>query len=85
MPARYARCAVSALSCPDCATTQSNVETFQALTRARDWSQAAQIHGDFLRANMERAAEFTKCYFEVVQAVVASAASVTQDQARKAA
>ena len=64
---------------------QSNVETFQDLTRTRDWSQAAQIHGDFLRASVERAAEFTKCYFEVVQAVVASAASTAKEQARKTA
>ena len=51
---------------------QNNIETFQALARTLDWSQVAQIHGDFLRASMERAAEFTKRYFEVVQTVVAS-------------
>ena len=64
---------------------QNNIETFQALTRTRDWSQVAQIHGDFLRASVERAAEFTKRYFEVVQAVVASMASTAKEQARKTA
>ena len=64
---------------------QNNVETFQALTRTVDWSQVAQIHGDFLRASVERAAEFTKRYFEVVQAVVASTASTAKEQARNTA
>jgi Phasin protein len=64
---------------------RNNVETFQALTRTLDWKEAAQIHGDFLRASLERAAEFSKRYFEVVQAVVASAASTAQEQARKTA
>ena len=64
---------------------QNNVETFQALTRTVDWSQVAQIHGDFLRASVERAAEFTKRYFEVAQAVVASTASTAKEQARKTA
>jgi hypothetical protein len=64
---------------------QNNVETFQALTRTIDWSQVAQIHGDFLRASVERAAEFTKRYFEVVQAVVTSAASTAKEQARNTA
>ena len=64
---------------------RSNVEAFQTLSRPRDWKEAAQIHGDFLRASVERAAEFTRRYFEVVQAVVASTASTAQEQARKAA
>ena len=64
---------------------QNNVETFQALTRTVDWSQVAQIHGDFLRASVARAAEFTKRYFEVVQAVVFSTASTAKEQARKTA
>ena len=57
----------------------------QALTQTLDWSQVAQIHGDFLRASVERAAEFTKRYFEVLQAVVVSTASAAKEQARKTA
>ena len=64
---------------------QNNIETFQALARTLDWGQVAQIHGDFLRASMERAAEFTKRYFEVVQTVVASTTSTAKEQARKTA
>jgi hypothetical protein len=64
---------------------RNSVETFLALTRTLHWSQAAQIHGDFLRASLERAAEFTRRYFEVVQAVVTSTASTAQEQARKTA
>jgi hypothetical protein len=65
--------------------TRQGVEAFQALTRTVDWDQVARIQSDFLRASMDRAAEFTRRYFEVVQAVVASAASTTKEQARKAA
>ena len=64
---------------------RSNVEAFQTLSQTRDWKEAAQIHGDFLRASVERAAEFTRRYFEVVQEVVASTTSTAQEQARKAA
>ena len=64
---------------------RNNVETFQALTRTATGNRSAQIHGDFLRASVERAAEFTKRYFEVVQAVVASTASTAKEQARKTA
>ena len=64
---------------------RSNVEAFQALTRTVDWDQVARIQGELLRASVERAAAFTRRYFEVVQAVVASAASTTREQARKAA
>ena len=64
---------------------RSNVEAFQALTRTVDWDQVARIQGELLRASVERAAAFTRRYLEVVQAVVASAASTTREQARKAA
>jgi hypothetical protein len=64
---------------------RSNVEAFQALTRAVDWDQVARIQGELLRASVERAVQFTRRYLEVVQAVVASAASTTREQARKAA
>jgi hypothetical protein len=65
--------------------TRQGVEAFQALTRTVDWDQVVRIQSDFLRASMDRAAEFTRRYFEVVQAVVASAASTTKEQARKVA
>src|SRR4051812_30589999 len=64
---------------------RSNVEAFQALTRAVDWDQVSRIQGELLRASVERAAQFTRRYLEVVQAVTASGVSATQEQARKAA
>jgi len=64
---------------------RDNVETFQALTRTTDWNEAARIQGEFLRASLERAGQFTRRYVEVVQAVMTSAASTTREQARKAA
>lgn len=67
------------------AQTRHNVEVFQALTRTVDWSEAAQIQAEFLRVSFERAAQIAQRYFEVAQAVVASAASAAKDQARKAA
>lgn len=65
--------------------TRHNVEAFQALTRAVDWSQVTRIQSELVRTSAERAAEFTRRYFEVVQAVLTSAASATKEQARKAA
>ena len=47
--------------------------------------QVAQIQGELLRASMERAAAFTRRYFEVVQTVVASTTSTAKEQARKTA
>jgi hypothetical protein len=62
-----------------------NVEAFQALTRTVNWEEVARIQSDLLRATLEWATEFTRRYFETVQAVVTSTASATRDQARKAA
>jgi hypothetical protein len=64
---------------------RSNVEAFQALTRAADWSQVVRIQGELLRASFERAATFSRRYLELVQAVTTSAVAATQKQARKAA
>jgi hypothetical protein len=62
-----------------------NVEAFQALTRTVNWEEVARIQSELLRASFERATEFTRRYFETVQAVVTSTASATRNQARKAA
>jgi hypothetical protein len=65
--------------------TQSNIDAFRALTRTVDWDQISRIQSELLRESVARATEFNRRYFEVVQAVIASAASVTKEQARKAA
>jgi hypothetical protein len=62
-----------------------NVAVLQALSRTVDWEGVAQVQSDFVRSSVERAAAFTRRYFEVVQAVTASVVSVTKEQARKAA
>ena len=62
-----------------------NVEAFKALTGAVDWDGVARIQAELVRASLERAAEFARRYVEVVQAVMASAASATREQAKKAA
>jgi hypothetical protein len=64
---------------------RSNAEAFEALTRAVDWDRVSRIQGELLRASVERAVRFTRRYLEVVQAVTASVASATKEQARKAA
>jgi hypothetical protein len=64
---------------------EHNVEVLKALTRTVDWNGVAQLQSAFLRASMDRAARLAGGYFEVVQAVMASAASATKQQARKAA
>ena len=55
------------------------------LTRAVDWDRVSRIQGELLRASVERAVRFTRRYLEVVQAVTASVAFTTKEQARKAA
>jgi hypothetical protein len=62
-----------------------NVAVLRALSRTVDWDGVAQVQTDFVRASVERATAFTRRYLEVVQAVVASAASTAKEQARKAA
>jgi hypothetical protein len=62
-----------------------NVAVLQALSRTIDWDGVAQVQNDFVRTSVERAAEFTRRYFEVVQAVTASVVSTAQEQTRKAA
>jgi Phasin protein len=64
---------------------RSNVEAFQALSRAVDWEQVSRVPGELLRSSVERAAAFTRRYFEVVQAVTALVVSTTKEQAKKAA
>ena len=52
---------------------QHNVEVFTKLTRTFNLSEAARIQADFLRASMDRSAQFTRRYFETAQAAMFSA------------
>jgi hypothetical protein len=76
------------------AQTRHNLETLTALTNTVDWDRVAkavdwdrvfQIQSAYLRVSLERAAQLTRRYFEVVQAVTVSMADTAQRQARKAA
>ena len=62
-----------------------NVEAFRALSRTVDWDAAARIQGELVRVSLERYTQLTRRYLEVAQAVLASAASATREQAKKAA
>ena len=73
---------------------RQNVETLKALSgavdwnrfaKAVDWQQVLEIQSAYLRASLERAAQLTQRYLEVSQAVMTSAASTAQRQAKKAA
>ena len=64
---------------------RQNVEAVRALNRAVDWDGVARVQAELVRTSLERGAEFVRRYFEVVQAVVSSAASATREQAKKAA
>jgi hypothetical protein len=65
--------------------TRHNVEVFRALKGTVDWDAVVRIQGEFVRVSMEQAALFTRRYFEVVQAVMLSAATTTKDETKKAA
>ena len=65
--------------------TRDGIDALRELTGAVDWNTVARIQGEFLRASLERSAEFTRRYFEVLQSVMASAASAPEEQTRKAA
>ena len=76
------------------AQTRHYLETLNALTGAVDWDQVAravdwdrvfQLQSAYLRVSLERAAEITRRYLEVSQAVMIASAEAVQDQARKAA
>ena len=73
---------------------RQNLETLKALSGAVDWNrfakvvdwqQVLEIQSAYLRASLERAAQLTRRYVEVSQAVMTSAAATAQRQAKKAA
>jgi phasin family protein len=64
---------------------QANVETLQALARARTWREAVEVQSDFFRANVERATEGTSRYVEALTRLMTSMVHVGQEQVKKAA
>ncbi|WP_191062476.1 hypothetical protein, partial [Geminicoccus harenae] len=57
---------------------QHNLEVFTKLTGTFNLSEAAQIQADFLRASMERSAQFARRYLETAQTTMFSAMTRAQ-------
>ena len=64
---------------------QANVETLQALARARSWGEALEVQNRYVRGNVERATQGASRYVEAVTKLVAGVAQAGRGQARKAA
>ena len=64
--------------------TRHNVQVFQASAQPANWGEAAQLQSEFLRTSLQRAARFTRRYFEIGQAVMISALSTARGQAKRA-
>ena len=76
------------------AQTRHNLETLTALSNAVDWDQVAkavdwdrvfQIQSAYLRVSLDRAAQLTRRYVEIVQAATVSVADTAKRQASRAA
>ena len=61
-----------------------NVQLFQALAQPANWRKGPQLQSEFLRTSFQRAAQFTRRYVEVGQAVMTSALPTARGQAKKA-
>jgi hypothetical protein len=64
--------------------TKHNVQLFQALAQPTNWGKGPQLQSEFLRTSFQRAAQFTRRYVEVGQAVLTSALPTARGQAKKA-
>ena len=67
------------------AQTRNNIEAFRALSQTVDWQAVTRIQSELVRANLEQAANFSRRYVEVAQAIMGAAMSVTEEQAHKKA
>jgi len=61
-----------------------NVHVLQTLTQPANWGKAVQLQSEFLKASLQRAAQFARRYVEVSQAVVSSAQTTARGQTRQA-
>ena len=62
-----------------------NFETWTALTSATDWEQVFQIHREYLRVSLERAAQLTQRCLEAARTGMIAVANTARDQAENAA
>ena len=61
-----------------------NVQVLQTLAQPANWGKAVQLQSEFLKASLQRAAQFARRYVEVSQAVVSSAQTTARGQTRQA-
>ena len=59
---------------------RANVETLQALVRARTWREALEVQGEFFRGNVERMTQGTRRYVETVARLATGLAEVGRDK-----
>jgi competence ComEA-like helix-hairpin-helix protein len=64
---------------------QANVETLQALARARTWRETLEIQNEFFRGNVERMTHGASRYVEAVTRLMAGMAQAGREETRKAA
>ena len=62
-----------------------NFETWTALTSATDWEQVFQIHREYLRVSLERAAQLTQRCLEAARTGMIAVANTARDQVENAA
>jgi gas vesicle protein len=62
-----------------------NVETMQRLASVRDWREAAEIHGEFVRESLSRAAHVVTTQLELGNAMTKRLLSFGRENLRKAA
>lgn len=60
-----------------------NVQVLQTLAQPAKWSKAAELQSEFLRASLQRAAQFAWRYLEVSQAIMSSAQATARGQIRR--
>jgi hypothetical protein len=66
--------------------SRQNVQTLTALTRAVRWDEVLQAQGEFVRASVERMAQFTQRWLETSRSVIGSAtAAAARDRRDRAA
>ncbi|HEX6014535.1 MAG TPA: helix-hairpin-helix domain-containing protein [Geminicoccaceae bacterium] len=66
--------------------SRHNVQTLTALTRAVRWDEVLRAQGEFLRASVERIAQFTQRWLETSRSVMGSAtAAAARDRRDRAA
>jgi hypothetical protein len=65
--------------------SRHNVQTLTALTGAVRWDEVLRAQGEFVRASVERMAQFTQRWLETSRSVMSSATAAARDRRDRAA